>query len=49
MTIINAFHPDYMKTYHPDFWKAFIRNTVISKNTTAKITNTQRTKSWVKM
>jgi hypothetical protein len=23
MTIINAFHPDYMKTYHPDFTKEF--------------------------
>jgi len=22
-TIINAFHPDYMKTYHPDFTKEF--------------------------
>ena len=23
MTIINAFHPDYMKTYYPDFTKEF--------------------------
>lgn len=38
MTIINAFHPDYMKTYHPNFWKDFIRNTVISKNTTEAVT-----------
>jgi hypothetical protein len=22
-TVINAFHPDYMKTYHPDFTKEF--------------------------
>lgn len=22
-TIINAFHPDYMKTYHPNFTKEF--------------------------
>ena len=23
MTIINAFHPDYMKTYHPNFMTEF--------------------------
>jgi hypothetical protein len=23
MTTINAFHPDYMKTYHPDFTREF--------------------------
>lgn len=23
MTIINAFHPDYMKTYHPNFMADF--------------------------
>lgn len=22
-TVINAFHPDYMKTYHPDFTREF--------------------------
>lgn len=37
-TIINAFHPDYMETYHPNFWKEFIRNHVISKNTTEAVT-----------
>jgi myo-inositol catabolism protein IolC len=23
MTVVNAFHPDFMKTYHPDFTKEF--------------------------
>jgi hypothetical protein len=36
--IINAFHPDFMDTYYPNFWKEFIRNTVISKNTTVAVT-----------
>ena len=36
--IVNAFDPEYMETYHPNFWKAFIRNHVISKNTTVAVT-----------
>lgn len=36
--IINAFHPDYMKTYYPDFWKNFTRNSLISTKTTEAVT-----------
>lgn len=36
--IINAFHPDYMKTYHPNFWTNFTRNALISSKTTEAVT-----------
>ena len=36
--IINAFHPDYMKTHHPDFWKEFKRNAVNSQKTSEAVT-----------
>ena len=35
--IINAFHPDYMKTYHPDFWKDFKRQAENSAKTTEAV------------
>lgn len=36
-TIINAFHPDYMKTHQPNFWKEFKRNAENSAKTTEAV------------
>ena len=32
MTIINAFHPDYMKTHHPDLTKTIIKEQKAKEN-----------------
>lgn len=42
MTAINAFHPDFMKTYHPDFTKEF---RTIEANQIERAANAKRKKS----
>jgi len=42
MTLINAFHPDYMKTYYPDFMKDF---RTVEANQIAREAKTPRKKS----
>ena len=37
MTVINAFHPDFMKTYYPDFMKEF-RTHQANKQASATLT-----------
>ena len=32
MTIINAFHPDYVRTYHPDLTKTIIKEQKAKEN-----------------
>lgn len=41
---INAFHPDYIKTYHPNLIKEITSGQVASENMTRVVQQTRKTK-----